>query len=38
VEGLELESKLFAELFNTRDCRERIRAFQEKRKPSFCWL
>ena len=34
-EGLELETKLFAELFATEDMREGTRAFLEKRSPRF---
>lgn len=34
-EGLSLERKLFAELFETKDAKEGIRAFVEKRKPVF---
>ncbi len=34
-EGLDLEAKLFAELFATDDMREGTRAFLEKRKPVF---
>lgn len=34
-EGLQLEAKLFAELFATKDMREGTRAFLEKRKPEF---
>lgn len=34
-EGLALEARLFAELFDTQDVREGTRAFLEKRRPSF---
>jgi enoyl-CoA hydratase/carnithine racemase len=34
-QGLELENKLFAELFSGAEVREGTRAFLEKRKPSF---
>ncbi len=34
-EGLELESELFAELFDTQDQKEGMDAFIEKRKPEF---
>lgn len=33
--GLELEARLFSELFETRDKREGVAAFLEKRKPEF---
>ncbi|WP_284037693.1 enoyl-CoA hydratase [Neobacillus sp. 114] len=33
--GLELEAELFAEVFGTEDVREGVRAFIEKRSPSF---
>ncbi len=35
AEGLELEAKLFSELFSTEDVREGTTAFLEKRSPSF---
>jgi enoyl-CoA hydratase len=35
AEGLEVETRLFAELFETRDMREGTRAFLEKRAPVF---
>jgi len=35
AEGLELEAKLFSELFSTQDVREGTTAFLEKRSPSF---
>jgi len=35
AEGLELEAKLFSELFSTQDIREGTTAFLEKRSPSF---
>jgi enoyl-CoA hydratase len=34
-QGLELENRLFAELFSSQDVREGTRAFLEKRKPVF---
>jgi enoyl-CoA hydratase len=34
-DGLELEARLFSELFATEDVREGTRAFLEKRKPLF---
>lgn len=34
-EGIELEAELFAEVFQTEDIKEGVRAFLEKRKPSF---
>jgi enoyl-CoA hydratase/carnithine racemase len=34
-EGLDLEAKLFAELCETEDKKEGIRAFKEKRRPNF---
>jgi enoyl-CoA hydratase len=34
-EGLEYERKLFYMLFDTEDQKEGMRAFMEKRKPSF---
>jgi enoyl-CoA hydratase len=34
-DGLELEARLFSELFATEDVREGTRAFLEKRKPVF---
>jgi enoyl-CoA hydratase len=35
-DGLELEARLFSELFATEDVREGTHAFLEKRKPVFC--
>jgi enoyl-CoA hydratase len=35
AEGLELEAKLFSELFSTEDVREGTTAFLERRTPSF---
>ncbi len=34
-EGLKIEARLFSDLFRTRDCKEGIHAFIEKRKPKF---
>jgi enoyl-CoA hydratase len=34
-EGLELEARLFSQLFNTQDKKEGVAAFIEKRKPKF---
>jgi enoyl-CoA hydratase/carnithine racemase len=34
-EGMELEAKLFGELFETSDPREGVKAFLEKRTPHF---
>ncbi len=35
VHGVQVEAKLFDEVFQTEDCQEGIRAFIEKRKPIF---
>jgi len=34
-DGLQIERRLFSDLFRTNDCKEGIQAFMEKRKPHF---